>query len=58
MTSDILALMMLGLTDQQIARRLRISDRTIRRHLSAVMDERSCRTRFQLGYVLGKESRD
>ncbi len=41
----------LGHTDETIARRLGISTRTLRRHLSKVTDKHHAQTRYQLGIV-------
>lgn len=48
----LLALLLLGLTDQAGARQLGVSHRTVQRRVSALLDELDARTRFQAGAQL------
>lgn len=48
-------LLLEGLTDSVIARRLGISERTYHTHLSRIRKEMGAKTRLQLGYRLAKE---
>lgn len=47
---DLLPLLMAGLTDTAIAAHLGWSDRTVRRHVRAMMIQLDAKTRFQAGY--------
>jgi DNA-binding NarL/FixJ family response regulator len=44
-----LALLIDGLTDRAVARRLGVSERTVQRHVRALMEAAGCRNRMQLG---------
>jgi hypothetical protein len=44
----------LGQTDAAIAARMRVSERTVRRRVSVLMDGLGARTRFQAGFFLGR----
>lgn len=44
-----LALLIDGLTDRAVARRLGVSERTVQRHVRALMEGAGCRNRMQLG---------
>jgi predicted DNA-binding transcriptional regulator len=48
---DILRLMMEGLRDDSIARRMGISVRACRRHIAEIMDNLGAESRFQAGYL-------
>jgi predicted DNA-binding transcriptional regulator len=48
-TRRILAMMLSGITDETMARRLGISNRTLQRRISELMDSMGVRSRFQLG---------
>lgn len=47
--SSILSLLAAGLTDDAIARRVGMSERTLRRHIAAIMREMAAESRFQAG---------
>ncbi|MEU5693165.1 LuxR C-terminal-related transcriptional regulator [Actinosynnema sp. NPDC020468] len=49
--SSILRLLASGLTDDVIARRVGISERTLRRHIAAIMRDMSAESRFQAGFA-------
>jgi DNA-binding NarL/FixJ family response regulator len=44
-----LTLLVGGLTDHAVATRLGVSERTVQRHVRALMETAQCRTRMQLG---------
>jgi hypothetical protein len=44
----------LGQTDAAIAARMRVSERTVRRRVSVLMEGLGARTRFQAGFFLGR----
>lgn len=46
---DLLRLLMAGLTDEAIARELKVSERTVARRISALHQQLGARSRFQLG---------
>lgn len=52
--STILDLLSAGLKDDVIARRLGISSRTCRRHISAIMDQLNAESRFQAGFAAAR----
>lgn len=52
--SAILDLLSAGLKDDVIARRLGISSRTCRRHISALMDQLNAASRFQAGFAVAR----
>jgi DNA-binding CsgD family transcriptional regulator len=52
--TSILGLLASGLTDDVIARRVGISERTLRRHISAIMRDMSADSRFQAGVTAAK----
>lgn len=54
---SILRMLLNGLEDKVIARRLDISLRTCQRRVAELMDALGARTRLQAGYVLGQRSR-
>lgn len=51
---ELVTLLVAGLPDEAIARRLRLSLRTVHRRLRALMDEYGCKTRFQLALQLAR----
>lgn len=51
---DIVRLLVQGIRDEEIARRLDISVRTCRRHIAKVMERLGSESRFQAGYLLRK----
>ncbi|GGZ01280.1 hypothetical protein GCM10010300_51580 [Streptomyces olivaceoviridis] len=51
---DIVRLLVQGMRDEEIARRLDISVRTCRRHIAKVMERLRSESRFQAGYLLRK----
>ncbi|ONK10457.1 LuxR C-terminal-related transcriptional regulator [Streptomyces sp. MP131-18] len=51
---SIVRLLVQGIRDEEIARRLDISVRTCRRHIAKVMDRLGSESRFQAGYLLRK----
>lgn len=51
---EVLVLAAAGLTDQAIARRLRLSERTVRRHIATLLDELGVNTRFAAGVAATK----
>ncbi|MBB5953720.1 DNA-binding CsgD family transcriptional regulator/uncharacterized membrane protein [Saccharothrix tamanrassetensis] len=52
--TSILALLASGLTDNAIARRVGISERTLRRHIAVIMRDMSADSRFQAGVTAAK----
>lgn len=52
--SSILTLLSAGFTDDMIARRLGISSRTCRRHVSAIMEQLHAESRFQAGVAVAR----
>ena len=52
--SGIIGLLAAGLTDEAIARRLGLSERTLRRHIAALMREMSAESRFQAGVAAAR----
>lgn len=48
-SEQILAMMLSGATDEAMARRLGLSNRTLQRRIAELMDEMGVRSRFQLG---------
>jgi DNA-binding CsgD family transcriptional regulator len=52
--SSILGLLAVGLTDEAIARRLGLSERTLRRHIAALMRDMSADSRFQAGVAAAR----
>lgn len=52
--SAILELLSSGIKDEAIARRLGISERSFRRHLAAIMQDFSARSRFQAGVLAAR----
>ncbi|WP_433260044.1 LuxR C-terminal-related transcriptional regulator [Actinosynnema sp. CS-041913] len=52
--SSILTLLASGLTDNAIARRVGISERTLRRHIAVIMRDMSADSRFQAGVTAAK----
>lgn len=52
----VIELLCLGRTDAQIAERLGVSIRSVRRRVAATMQRTGCVTRMELGYRLGRES--
>ncbi|MFJ6854480.1 LuxR C-terminal-related transcriptional regulator [Streptomyces sp. NPDC091271] len=55
---SVVRLMAMGLKDEVIARRLGISTRTCRRHISGIMGEVGATSRFQAGILLAKQGLD
>lgn len=49
-TGDLLTMLLTGMTDETIARRLGIGLRTVQRRVRALMDDLGADTRFQAGY--------
>jgi predicted DNA-binding protein (UPF0251 family) len=52
MKSDIVRMLVEGMEDRAIARRMGISLRTCQRHVSEVMDRLGARSRLQAGYLI------
>lgn len=50
---QLIGLMCEGITDSEIARRMHLSDRQVRREVSTLLTEFKCRNRFQLGVATG-----
>jgi len=50
----VVALLMVGAADREIAHRLGVSMRTVSRHVAAAMHAAGARTRFQWGYFVGR----
>lgn len=49
---QLVTLLTAGLNDKKIAKQLEISERTLRRHIKALMSELHAKTRFQAGWLL------
>jgi DNA-binding CsgD family transcriptional regulator len=52
--SSIIGLLAAGLTDDAIARRVGMSERTLRRHIAALMRDMSAESRFQAGVAVAR----
>lgn len=52
--SSILSLLAAGLTDDAIARRVGMSERTLRRHIAAIMRDMAAESRFQAGVAVAR----
>lgn len=57
LTGRMVALLVDGLVDREIAHRLGVSQRTVSRHVAEAMDTAGARSRFQWGYRLGADRR-
>lgn len=53
----IVALLIAGAADREVARRLGVSMRTVSRYIANAMHEAGARTRFQWGYRVGTAAR-
>ncbi|MGK5552853.1 helix-turn-helix domain-containing protein [Actinomadura kijaniata] len=51
---EIMVLLAAGLTDAAVAARLRVSQRTVQRHVRRTMAQLDARTRFELGIRLAE----
>lgn len=56
-SADIIAMLSLGMTDASIARALKVSERTVLRRVSALLEGAGVRTRFQLGLSVARSER-
>jgi DNA-binding NarL/FixJ family response regulator len=52
-TPQIIELLLDGFGDEQVARRLQVSPRTVQRRVEMLMERMNCTSRFALGYRLG-----